>query len=139
MDTQSLLQFVSDNFAPLLAAITIISFIFNIIQYKTNRDVQFHLDSIYQSCVNTIRISSSREWTQAEYVHILYLIRIQAVSGLRSLGIKRDYGAFDQITTQGFLYRFLASSYHTLLRVKEKWPNLIRRAEGKTEQGNKEQ
>lgn len=125
MDIQGILTFVSDNFTPLLSAITIISFVVNIIQYKTNRDVQYHLDSIYQSCVNTVRISQKRDLSDEEYVHILYMVRIQAVSALRSLGINRDYGLYDQVSNKGYIYRVLQGNYRTMLKVKEKFPNLL--------------
>ncbi len=129
MDINTLLTFISDNFTPLLTAISVLSFIMNLIQYKTNRDVQYHLDSIYQSCVNSIRIGRESDWTKDEFIHILYMIRIQATSGLRSIGIKRGYGKFDEITNQGWLYRSLANIYRTLLKAKEKSPKLFGKSE----------
>ena len=99
MNISNLLTAILNNFTPLLTAISVISFIFNIIQYKTNRDVQYHFDSIYQSCVDSIRTAREKDWTKDEFIHILYLIRIQSVSGLRSIGINRRYGYYDRVTS----------------------------------------
>lgn len=137
MDIKTLLAFISDNFTPLLTAISVLSFILNLIQYKTNRDVQYHLDSIYQSCVNSIRIGRESDWTKDEFIHILYMIRIQAASGLRSIGINRGYGKFDEITSQGWFYKSLESTYRTLMRVKAGLPKLFSKPEvGETPKKN---
>jgi hypothetical protein len=136
MDINQLLTFISNNFTPLLTAISVLSFILNIIQYKTNRDVQYHLDSILQSSINGIRMGRERDWSKEEFIHILYLIRIQAVSGLRSIGIRRGYGMFDEVTNQSWLYRFMENTYKIMVDVKRGLPKLMSNEQSTEESKN---
>ena len=129
MTFSELMTFIADNFTALLSAITILSFIINIVQYKTNRDIQYHLDSIYQSSVLINESGKTREIPKEEYIAALYIIRIQAVSALRALGIRRDYGYADNVTSPatGFLYRNLRFYYNLALKIREKYPNLVKK------------
>jgi hypothetical protein len=125
MTLNKLLQFVYENLNPILAAITIFSFIANIVQHKTNKNTRYILDTTYQTCLRTIRTNERQQKTNEELIHLIYIIRDQTVSALRSIGVQMSYGSYDQVNMrQGRIYRFLKTSYWLILIVKSKLPNI---------------
>jgi hypothetical protein len=126
MNASQLFQILHDNFTPILGGITVISFVMNILQYKTNKNSTFFLQNIYQTCIRTIRMNEKREKSNDELIHLFYLIRDQSVSGLRSCGVKMGYGSYDQVTTRGYLYRFCSDKYILIMKIREKLPTLIK-------------
>ncbi len=127
MNLNAFIDFIHKNFTPILGGITIISFIINIIQYRTKKNVRYFLDSIYQTSVRTVRMNEKKEKSNTELIHILYIIRDQTVSGLRSVGIRRSYGSYDSVSDQGVFFRFFRNSYRLIMKIKEKWPTLFKR------------
>ncbi len=127
MSMNDFLQFLADNLTPILAAITILSFVANVVQYKTNKNIRFILDSIYQTCYRTINVNRARERSGQELIDVIFLIRDQAVSGLRSIGVRKHYGSYDGTSSgeHGLLYSTLRNIYHLLLIIRKKIPNLI--------------
>ena len=133
MVMSDLLNLFYENFTPILAGMTILSFIGNIIQYLKKKSIRHSLDSMYHSIQRTIRINSDqgkeyyREMNNYEFIHILYDLRYVNVSILRSLGVKREFGQFEapDVRSFSFLYRFCRLNYLTIIKIKEKWPKLV--------------
>ena len=127
MDLTLLFAFIHDNMTPLLGAMAVVSFVLNVIQHKSKRSATYFFDTIYQTCIRTIRERKSNR-SDEELFHLFYVIRGEAVSGLRSLGVERSYGRYDHTaTTIGPIYRALASGFRIAMKIREKLPDLFRR------------
>jgi hypothetical protein len=127
MSISDLFKAIHDNITPILAVMTIISFIINLLQYKTKKDLGYFLDSIYHTCWRTVRRNEKVKKTNEELINTIFTLRTQAAAGLRSIGIKRTYGLYDQNIESGAIYSFCRSAFRLSMKIKEKLPLLIRK------------
>ena len=135
MELKKFIDIVYQNLTPILAGITIISFIMNVIQYKTKKNLRFILDGMLQNCVRIIRSNEKKEKSNSEFVNLIYIMRDHTVSGLRALGGYCSYGSYDYINSRGKVFIFLKNTFYLIKKVKEKWPEI--RSSKKTVQLNK--
>lgn len=125
MEWNALLTYLGKNLEVILAIVTIISFIGNIVQRKTNSDAQYVFESIFQAC-NRTRIDhfSKKKKSMDELLTIILLLRIQASSGLRLLGSTMDFDP-NHGYQKSYLWGWFANIYRLLLRIRRKLPSLL--------------
>lgn len=129
MELNQLFESIQKNSISLLGAITIISFIINIVQAYTKQSASHILDGIYHICYRRIRRNEKVALSNEDLMSTLYDIRTQSVSGLKTLGIRRSYGHYDARNKDGILYRYFQRQYKLLMKIKEKAPNLFRKGQ----------
>lgn len=125
MSLTDFLQFAQDNFNTLLGFITVISFAININQYLAKRKTRFWFESIHYSCHSTVRSQRDGGLSADTLIHTIYLVRSQAVAGLRATGAVQRYGAYDA-PHGGIIFNWFRSVYYLLLTIRRKFPNLVR-------------
>ena len=129
-----LLDFFLKNFTSLVPIITVISLVFNFVQIRTKDHVNCTLESIIISCKAATARNQKERMSNAELMHIIDLLRVQAISGLRLIGSNQTYAIEDSISLDRPVHDFFQDVYRTLLEIREKAPNLWRRRPSGTEQ-----
>jgi len=125
MDWNAILSFIGRNLEVFLAIVTIISFIGNIVQRKTNSDAQYIFESIYYACTRTRNDHfTMKEKSVDELLTIILLLRTQAASGLRLLGTSMVFEPHTGYDPSG-LWGWFANMYRLLLRIRRKLPILL--------------
>jgi hypothetical protein len=127
MDFSAFLKIIHDNLTPILTGMTIFSFVINILQYKTKKNLGFFLDSIYHTCWRTVRRNETVEKTNEELINTIFILRTQAAAGLQSIGVKRTYGLYDQVNEDGIIYRFFKKNFTLLTKIKENLPSILKK------------
>ena len=120
-----LISFIHENFTPILGALTIISFVLNVIQHKTKKTSVHIFSSIYHTADRAFKENKDNEKSSEEYNALMIAIRHQAVSGLRSADVNWYYEDDGVAGGNGFIYGFLSHIYRILVAIRIKLPQLI--------------